>query len=102
MNLFHFSSPGQQLEQNLPLLEQTPGALLLDVRSPQEYASGHLPGAVNLPLNQLAAIDVPKDRPIFAYCHSGARSARACAFLGRMGYQAVNLGGLAGYSGNLE
>ena len=61
----------------------TEGAVLLDVRTPQEYREGHIPGSINIPLQQLdKAIDAyeNKDVPLFVYCHSGARSRQAAAF----------------------
>ena len=61
-----------------------------------------MPGARNLPLDRLGELDLPKDRPVFAYCLSGARSAQACAWLKRKGYEATNLGGIGGYRGPLE
>ncbi|MGE5650371.1 rhodanese-like domain-containing protein [Noviherbaspirillum sp. UKPF54] len=79
-----------------PLPEQ---AILLDVRSPAEFAAGHLRDAVLLPVSELArSIDsvVPdKSRPIIVYCQSGARSAAAQQQLCAMGYrQVVNGGGV--------
>ena len=57
--------------------------LLLDVREPDEYAAGHLPGAVLLPLGQLAAriAELPADAPLVVYCQRGGRSAQAVALL---------------------
>ena len=86
---------------------QTPGAVLLDVRAPQEYAGGHVPGSQNVPLNQLpgqiGALMPDLGTPVFVYCLSGARSGRAAAFLRRMGYgQVTDLGGIAHYSGPVE
>lgn len=72
------------------------GALLLDVRTPMEFASGALPGAVNIPVSDLAqrlAEVGDTSRAIVVYCASGARSARATAFLKQQGYtKAVDLG----------
>ena len=85
----------------LERVEKTPGAVLLDVRSEEEYAGGHIAGSVNLPLNRLAGIDLPKTTPLFVCCLSGARSRRACAFLTKQGYQAEDLGGLNTYNGPL-
>lgn len=68
------------------------GGLLLDVRTAQEYASGHVDGAVNIPIDQLEArLDElgPKDRPVVVYCHSGGRSAYAKTLLDRAGYAEV-------------
>lgn len=73
------------------------GALLLDVRTPDEYAAQHVPGASNIPVDQLPArlAEVgPASRPIVVYCRSGARSARAAAFLRASGYDVHDIGGL--------
>ncbi len=72
------------------------GALLLDVRSPEEFAAGHLEGALNIPVDALEArLDElgPKERPVVVYCRSGARSSRARTLLLAQGWQRVeNLG----------
>ena len=72
------------------LLADTP-PLLLDVRNPLEYQRRHLPGAVLLPLPQLAAraAEVPRQGPVVVYCQSGVRSARAVALLQSLGYDNV-------------
>ena len=73
------------------------GAHLIDVRTPQEYAQGALPGAVNVPLqNLLAGIQqLEKDKPIILYCASGMRSQQAAQALSIFGHAAVHdLGGL--------
>ena len=65
--------------------------LLLDVRSPLEYARRHLPGAVLLPLPELPAraAEVPRGVPVVVYCQSGVRSAQAVALLQGLGYANV-------------
>lgn len=77
------------------------GAKLIDVRSPAEFASGHLPGATNVPLDQLARrIDElgAKDQPIVLYCASGMRSGRALGMLQSEGFsEAHNLGGMSNW-----
>jgi len=77
------------------MLESQPRMAALDVRRATEFEQGHLPGAVNIAHTRLAAhLDsVPKDRHWIVNCHSGARSARASAFLQRMGYEVTNLAG---------
>ena len=74
--------------------------------SAEEFASGHIPGSVNLPLDRIgAAAELVPDRacPLFVYCRSGARSAQAAAQLGKMGYEKVkNIGGIAAYKGKAE
>lgn len=87
-------------QEGLDQAKATPGAILLDVRTPDEYAAGHIPGSVNFPLERIQTYD--GSDPVFAYCRSGARSARACAQLIQMGYTAVNLGGIIDYRGELE
>ena len=68
------------------------GAVLLDVRSPAEFSSGHLDGAINVPVDQLPnrTSEVgPKERPVVVYCRSGARSARAAGILRAAGFSKV-------------
>ena len=71
------------------------GAYVLDVRQPDEYAARHVPGAVHLPLDQLAArIDeVPKDTTVWVICAVGARSMKAATALRGVGIDAVSVGG---------
>lgn len=71
---------------------------LLDVRRADEFALGHIEGAMHVAYPRLAEhlAEIPKDRPVLVNCHAGGRSARACAFLQRNGYSAINLAG--GYS----
>ena len=74
------------------------GGLLIDVRTPEEYASGHIPGSANLPLGRMEEIEAiasSRTAPLYVYCLSGGRSAQACALLNRMGYKQVhNIGGI--------
>lgn len=76
------------------------GAVVIDVRSPGEYGSGHLPKAINIPVEQIAA-EVPrrfpdKERPLLLHCQSGMRSATAQRHLRALGYnRAFNLGSYA-------
>lgn len=97
---------GPDINQGVREWETVPGAVLLDVRTPQEYRAGHIPGSVNAPLDALGGpIAVPggKDAPLFVYCHSGARSRQAVGLLAKMGYlHAKNIGGIAGYKGKVE
>ncbi len=61
---------------------------VLDVRTPEEYVAGHVPGAVNIPHDQLAArlAEVPKDKDVVLYCRSGRRAALAAEVLAGSGY----------------
>ncbi len=69
------------------------GARLVDVRSPEEFAAGHLPGAINLPVQELdrrLQELLPKDQPVVLYCRSGNRSGRAAGMLKKAGYERVH------------
>lgn len=79
----------------------TPDAVLLDVRETDEFRSGHIPGAVNVPLSRIDDIDIPKDRPLYVYCLRGTRSRKAVSILKRMGYDAKSIGGIASYKGQI-
>lgn len=85
---------------------ETPHSVLVDVRTSQEYNQGHIPGSINIPLQEITEIfqKIPdKNTPLFVYCHSGMRSAKAANILARAGYQAVkNIGGIMLYNGSLE
>ncbi len=78
--------------QDLP--EQLPGTLL-DVRADDEWAAGHAPGAVHVPLAELAQRfgELDLDGPLHVVCRSGGRSAQAVAWLGQNGVDAVNVDG---------
>ena len=75
------------------------GAALIDVRSPEEFASGHIEGARNIPVGEIGArsADVgKKDAPVVVYCRSGMRSAQAKSTLESAGFTQVhNLGGMS-------
>ncbi len=76
------------------------GAQLVDVRSPQEFAQGAIPGSVNIPLQtiQSAKETLNSDKPVIVYCVSGARSSQAHMFLENMGFDSVhNLGSIRKY-----
>jgi rhodanese-related sulfurtransferase len=79
------------------------GALLLDVRTPEEYASGHVAGAVNISHDEVAGrigeieglVDGDKHKPVVIYCRSGGRAGMAKKDLTAAGFDRVtNLGGL--------
>lgn len=80
-------------------LLQEPQATIIDVRSPMEYASGHVDGAVNIPVDEIAhETDQLKalTPPYILYCRSGARSSMAAHYMTQAGFKEVyNAGGLA-------
>lgn len=79
-----------------------PGVQLLDVREPWEHALAHLPGALLIPLGQLAARarELDPGRPVVAYCHHGMRSLHALGVLRHAGFTdlAHLAGGIEAYS----
>lgn len=105
MGLFDFLKQ-PDIGEGFSRFEKTPGAVLLDVRTRQEYAQSRLPGSRNIPLDEIGrddGIGGGPDTPLFVYCHSGARSSQAVAVLRRMGYRNVtNIGGIVGYRGKVE
>jgi glyoxylase-like metal-dependent hydrolase (beta-lactamase superfamily II)/rhodanese-related sulfurtransferase len=75
-------------EVNLDAVRARPAdVLVVDVREPEEFEGGHVPGAVNLPQAELATRldEVPRDRPLFVICQGGFRSLRAAQFLSQCG-----------------
>ena len=104
MGLFDFLKM-PDINEELEKYKATPGAVLLDVRTTDEYRQGHIEGSVNLPLDQIAAIgNIVKNKktPLYVHCLSGARSGQAVSHLRQMGYtNATNIGGISGYRGKV-
>ena len=91
------------MQQGLREYASTAAAILLDVRTPEEYREGHIPGSQNLPLQVINTVTFDKDTPLFVYCRSGARSRQATAHLQAAGYRRVtDLGGILSYKGKVE
>ncbi len=76
-------------------LDKGEDVMLLDVRTPAEYAAGRIAGAHLLPVQELSARmkELPRDKEIIAYCRVGNRSAFAASHLARLGYNVKNLEG---------
>jgi hydroxyacylglutathione hydrolase len=89
--MLNATGPVCEVDQN-EVEARPPEAVLLDVREPQEFADGHVPGADNLPQADLATrlSEVPRDRPIYLICQGGFRSLRAAQFLKQMGFTDVS------------
>ena len=105
MGIFDFFKH-PDINQGVQEYKNAAGAVLLDVRTPQEYREGHILGSQNVPLQQLDKVEEVtenKDTVLYVYCHSGARSRQAVSLLKHMGYTNVhNIGGIAAYSGKVE
>lgn len=89
------SFASERAEKGWQWIEQ--GALIVDVRTPQEFDAGHLDNAVNYPLSQLAThfASIDKNSQIVLYCRSGNRSGQAYQYLLSQGFTNLhNAGGL--------
>ena len=82
--------------------------VILDVRNPGEYRNGHIPKAINIPINEiqgrLSEISLYRNSAILVYCASGSRSIKAAYFLSRNGFKKIyNLSrGISSYKGTLS
>lgn len=93
----------QELQQRQAAGEKV---LVVDVRSPEEFAAGHVPGAINLPVDRLSG-DEPqlrdwKQKPVVLYCRSGRRSAMAATALEKAGFTRLEhlSGDMQGWEGS--
>ncbi|HDS1209477.1 rhodanese-like domain-containing protein [Shewanella algae] len=95
--LLSLSARAEQMVPEVALTKVAQGAMLVDVRTPEEYAEGHLPEAINIPFEQIVEVfakqGIAKDTPVVVYCRSGRRSGIAKESLDNAGYQAVYNGG---------
>ncbi|CYV00238.1 TPA: rhodanese-like domain-containing protein [Streptococcus suis] len=74
-------------------LMQTESVQLLDVRDPEEYSAGHIDGAINCPMDKIAALDGPVDQRYLLICKSGKRSKLAREIMSSKGYKANDIAG---------
>ena len=105
MGLFDFLL-GSDINHGVEECKNSPGAVLIDVRTVDEYRAGHIPGSINIPLDKIDAVlrkVTDRDTKIFVHCLSGSRSAQAAGRMKRLGYtNIVNIGGISRYKGNVE
>jgi rhodanese-related sulfurtransferase len=95
-NLFGPGVPSVTVQEAADLQGDDEGALLVDVREPNEFAQGRAEGAVLLPLGQLNSRfdELPRDRQLLMVCRTGGRSSNATKFLASQGFdKAVNVNG---------
>ena len=86
------------------MMQEETGFVLLDVRTQEEYASGHIPGAICIPNETIGSEEIPelpdKDQLILVYCRSGNRSKQASEKLVKLGYtNIVEFGGINDWTG---
>ena len=88
------------------MMQEETDFVLLDVRTQEEYASGHIPGAICIPNETIGSEEIPelpdKDQLILVYCRSGNRSKQASQKLAEQGYtKVVEFGGINGWTGEI-
>jgi len=94
------------MQEAIAMMETEENLILLDVRTAQEYAAGHIPGAILIPNESIGAEDIPllpdKDQLIMVYCRSGNRSKQASSKLAALGYtNIVEIGGINSWPGEI-
>jgi rhodanese-related sulfurtransferase len=103
---FFYLRNASDINSKVAEAREVAGAVILDVRNAEEFKQGHIPGAVNIPADDIESVtqQIPnRATPIYSYCLSGARSSRAVRTLKTLGYtNANNIGGINRYKGELE
>ena len=87
------------MDEAVTMMEEESGYIILDVRTPEEFAEKHIPGAINIPNETIGTDEIPelpdKDQLILVYCRSGNRSKQASEKLVALGYtNIVEFGGI--------
>ncbi len=94
------------MEDAAAMMEEEADYIILDVRTKEEYASGHIPNAINIPNEVIGSEEIPelpdKDQLILVYCRSGNRSKQASKKLANLGYtNVVEFGGIMDWTGEI-
>ena len=94
------------MHEAVEMMHKEEGYIILDVRTEQEYAAGHIPGAIVIPNETIGAQEIPqlpdKDQLIMVYCRSGNRSKQASDKLVKLGYtNIVEFGGIIDWPGEI-
>ena len=94
------------MDEAVNMMAQENGYIILDVRRPDEFAEGHIPGAINVANETIGTDEIPelpnKDQLIMVYCRSGRRSKEASEKLVKLGYtNIVEFGGILDWKGEI-
>ena len=95
------------MDEAVKMMKNEKNYIILDVRRPDEYAEGHIPGAINVPNEEIGTAEIAelpdKSQLILVYCRSGRRSKEASEKLVKLGYtNIVEFGGILDYEGEIE
>ena len=95
------------MDKAVKMMKDEKNYIILDVRRPDEYAEGHIPGAINVPNEEIGTAEIPelpdKSQLILVYCRSGRRSKEASEKLVKLGYtNIVEFGGILDWKGEIE
>ena len=95
------------MNEAVKMMKDEKNYIILDARRPDEYAEGHIPGAINIPNEEIGTTDIAelpdKSQMILVYCRSGRRSKEASEKLVKLGYtNIVEFGGILDYKGEIE
>ena len=95
------------MDEAVKMMKDGKDYIILDVRRPDEFAEGRIPGAINVPNEEIGADEIPelpsKSQLILVYCRSGRRSKEASEKLVKLGYtNVVEFGGILDYKGEIE
>ena len=105
MGMFNFLRNTADINTGVAEYETNDGAVLIDVRTAEEYRDGHIDGSVNIPLDRISSVEntvKDKSTPLYVYCLSGGRSGQAVYYLKQIGYtNAKSIGGISSYRGKV-
>ena len=95
------------MDEAVKMMRDEKDYMILDVRRPDEFAEGHIPGAINVPNEEIGTAEIAelpdKSQMILVYCRSGRRSKEASEKLVKLGYtNIVEFGGIQDYEGEIE
>ena len=95
------------MDEAVAMMAEETGYIILDVRRADEFAAGHIPGAINVANESIGTDEIPelpdKDQFIMVYCRSGRRSKEAAEKLVKLGYtNIVEFGGILDWKGEIE